>query len=185
MYTLYISDHCSLITVHWFIFFLNSHLTFTIFTLKRHDYKMLSFQEYKIFPELELVIDLYHGALDLNGLIAFKRRQVIDTAFSPRFDLIADSRRSVLNFEPSDVEMYADFVMQAGDVIGTRKTAFIADKPFQVVLATLFERFDSRLPHTFKVFSTPTGAINWIAKQGFTEGEFDRTISELIKKSKK
>ncbi len=141
---------------------------------------MLSFQEYKIFPDLELVVDLYHGDLNLNGLIAFKRRQVLDTAFSPRYDLIADSRRSVLHFEPSDVELYADFVMQAGDVIGTRKTAFIADKPFQVVLATLFERFDNTLPHTFKVFSTESAAISWIGKHGFSDDDFNKTIDELL-----
>jgi hypothetical protein len=141
---------------------------------------MHAFQEYKIFPELGLVVDLYHGDLDLNGLIAFKRRQVLDTAFSPRFDLIADSRRSVLHFEPSDVEMYADFVMQAGDVIGKRKTAFLADKPYQVVLATLFEGFDNRLPHTFKVFTTPDAAISWIGKTGFSVNDFDQAIDELM-----
>jgi len=146
---------------------------------------MLSFQEYKIFPDLELVIDLYHGDLNLNGLIAFKRRQVLDTAFSPRYDLIADSRRSVLHFEPSDVELYADFVMQAGDVIGTRKTAFIADKPFQVVLATLFEHFDNTLPHTFKVFSTESAAIGWVGKHGFSDDDFNKTIDELLVRGNK
>jgi hypothetical protein len=105
---------------------------------------------------------------------------VLDTAFSSRFDLISDSRKSVLHFEPSDVEMYADFVMQAGDVIGKRKTAFIADQPYQVVLATLFEGFDDRLQHTFKVFTTPDAALKWINKSGFSVEDFDRTIEELM-----
>jgi hypothetical protein len=148
--------------------------------VKRKGDGMLSFQEYKIFPELELVIDLYHGDLDLKGLIAFKRRQVLDTAFSSRYDLISDNRTSVLHFEPQEVEMYADFVMQAGDVIGTRKTAFIADQPYQVVLATLFERSDSPLPHTFKVFSTPAAAIKWIAKPRFAVEDFDRAVDEMM-----
>lgn len=143
---------------------------------------MISFQDYKIFPELGVVIDLYHGDLDLKGLIAFKRRQVLDTAFSSRYDLISDNRTSVLHFEPQDVEMYADFVLQAGDIIGTRKTAFIAEQPYQVVLATLFERTDSPLPHSFKVFSTPAAAIKWIAKPGFTIEAFDRAIDEMMKR---
>jgi len=94
--------------------------------------------------------------------MAFKKEQATNPDFSPEFNLICDLRDLVYDVTVSDIESFVDFYLQNRHLMGKRRNALITQTPYQMVVATLFEKMQVSLPQSIRIVSTVGAAVSWV-----------------------
>ena len=118
--------------------------------------------QYKILPELDLIIEYYSGKINLDDIIGHKKLEIKDSEYSANYNFIADLRDSELDVIRQDIIDYLDFVEMNNKVSGQRKSAILTNTPNHAAITTLFRMNSKNLPINFEIFTTLEAAIDWI-----------------------
>jgi len=133
---------------------------------------------YRILSNNALIIEYHEGLLTLEGMIKFRKEQLLDEKFSPDFNILMDMRKVKITGNPVEVNDYISFYRQNKDITGNRNIAVLTDTPNQVFYITLFEQYSNVLTQKIKIFSTIEASLKWL-NLNVTKDQVDLIISEL------
>jgi len=136
--------------------------------------------EYHIIPECRLIIEYYSGNILMEDIINLKKRLSLEKTYDPNINILHDFRDSNLLIEKYEIFEYIEFVKKHLKTLGKRQSAFLTDKPNEVVLTILFGEYNTDLPINSKIFSTIEHAIKWLGLQTLSI----ETINSVIEKLK-
>ncbi|MDA3780227.1 MAG: hypothetical protein PF487_08450 [Bacteroidales bacterium] len=117
---------------------------------------------YSIIQEKKMIIEYYCEDIFIDDLINLKKDISNNEYYKPTYNLIMDFRDSNLMFDEKGVLKYIEFVRTHPKVQGHRRTAFLTDKPNEVVQTTLFASLKGDLPIDTNIYINLESAINWI-----------------------
>jgi hypothetical protein len=137
---------------------------------------------YKILPELKLILECCKGKAQVIDAIDLKKEELLDRDFDPNYNVIVDFREFEIQFK-SDVEnKIIDFVEFLKGTKTQCRVSLLTDKPNQAVLSQLLKEFGSALPINFEIFSTLDGAVLFV-KQTMNQFDLINTALEELNRN--
>lgn len=137
---------------------------------------------FKILPDLKLIIELFSDRTTINDAIELKKSEIIDINYNSGYNFIVlfiNINLPVTKVAETEIRKYVDSIKSNKQIIGTRKSAIITEKPNQVVLGTIYEMIAKELPMNYKIFSTLKAALNWIGLPSEYESVISKNIEDL------
>jgi len=117
--------------------------------------------DYKILPEMMLVIGKYMGRISENDIISLKAKILHDKDFSWDYDVLDDFTGADFNLSEGGIEFILNWLKD--NYSSPRRSALLTRTPNQVVMITLFKNLEKNmLPMNIKIFSTMPYALEWI-----------------------
>lgn len=140
-------------------------------------FKSVSTLKYKIYPEINLVVDCWFGELTADKIVHEKLLQAKDPLWSFEYDTIADIRNTTFSNLKDEIDKVINYSKRDHRWTGNRRTAHITSTPDQVVFQMLLR---NSLPKTFKnsfaLFSTLEVAFDWLT---IPEKEMLKVINDI------
>jgi len=122
------------------------------------DIKTYSFNEEDGILELKT-----EGLMKVKDIISHYVHITSDDSLPEKMKVLIDSRGTRMDLRVEDIALTNEAVKQAMRKFRFLKEAIIVDKPYETVIATMFERFYSKMDnYLFRVFSTENAARNWL-----------------------
>lgn len=135
--------------------------------------------KYQILTNYKLVIGYYSGKISEHEIISLKETIKKDKAFNIEFNTLDDFTET--DFNTTKESFHHVFQWLKNNYSWERKSAVLTHTPEQVANILRFDYLNrDQLPMSIKVFSTLTGALQWIGLTQKDEPEI-RTIIEKIK----
>ncbi len=117
---------------------------------------------YKIFPELNIIIEYYHGIISLESLIKYKEVLFKDKLYSEDYNYLDDFRDAEFNFSFDEITDYITFEIENIKVNRSKYLALIFLTPKQSVPLFLYLKGKQTRNNNIEVFSTVKSAISWV-----------------------
>ncbi len=128
--------------------------------------------KYQILPELNLIIDVWFGALTFDKILAAKLEQVKDPLWNQRYNNISDVRNALFSLSNEEAARIIDYTRQDTRWQYKRKTAYLTENPNQVVFEKILEMNKTQdIPNSMMSFSTLQAALRWLQ---IDAGEYER-----------
>lgn len=118
--------------------------------------------KYEILENPKLVIEFYRGALTLPLMKEYVHGLVSDPRYNLNIDLLTDISELIYDGTIQEVEAYAQYLVEMGEVIGSRKTAVVYSSPNQYTYAYVFVKLHHEIPHQIQLFNNQKDAIHWL-----------------------
>jgi hypothetical protein len=131
---------------------------------------------YKIFQDLNLVVELHIGILDIPNYIAFKEKLEKNPEFKPNMNFLLDYKSVDFETSTSDLNKFADYIKSKSKILGNRKIAVITNTPNQVVSTTIYKSIIEGSNHPYEIFSTNENALNWL---NINKNSFEKVINAI------
>jgi len=139
---------------------------------------MESNYEYKILPDLRVIVSCYSGIISENEIMSLKESIKSDKAFNLDYSILDDFTNANFNMSKESFHRILKWLMD--NFAWDRKSAVLTSTPDQVVN---FIRFDSlnkdQLPNRIKIFSTLPAALYWIGLSKENAPEIEVVLKEL------
>lgn len=132
--------------------------------------------QYNIYPEKQLIVEIYDGDVAPGDVISQKKTIWNDHLYKDTYNLIMDFRRSNFLFCKSDVYKMVDFIKSFKGNTSGRKVAVLVDTPKQTALVSLFAMNTKEFPLDVHIYSTLQAACNL----DFLSSESYKYYEELI-----
>ena len=118
---------------------------------------------YRIYPELKLIIEVGAGIVNVPDAIEFKKTQIEDKEYNNQFNYIVEISELELDtgFE-FDFINFVNTIKTDSRFPGERRSAILTSTPKQVVYGTLYENAINELPMEYKIVSTIPSALLWV-----------------------
>jgi hypothetical protein len=116
------------------------------------------------FNEETQVLDLITvGVMKVEDIISHYVHISKDDSLPRKMRVLIDSRGTKMELRIEDIALTNEAVKKALAKYTYLKEAIIVDKPYETVIATMFERFYSKMDsYAFRVFSTENAARSWL-----------------------
>jgi hypothetical protein len=122
------------------------------------DIKTYSFNEEAGFLELKT-----EGVMKVKDIISHYVHITMDDSLQGKMKVLIDSRGTRMDLRVEDIALTKEAVEKAMRKFSFLREAIIVDKPYETVIATMFERFYSKMDnYQLRVFSTENAARNWL-----------------------
>jgi hypothetical protein len=122
------------------------------------DIKTYSYDE-----DADILILSTDGVMKVQDIISHYEHITSDDALPRKLSVLIDSRGTQMDLKIADIEFTHEAVKKALNTYSFLKEAIIVDKPYETVIATMFERFYSKMEsYLFRVFSTEEAARTWL-----------------------
>ncbi len=123
---------------------------------------MEAFLNYKIYPDLKLVLEVYKGEIFIEDLLNLKKQLLNDPEYSNEFDVLSDIRNADLQFQMDEIEKIHAFYNEHPERVGKRRVAILTATALQAGLAALLHH-TNRTPQIARdTFSVMGSALSWI-----------------------
>jgi hypothetical protein len=136
--------------------------------------------QYKILPELKIMIEYFSVETTLNDMIEHRKILIKDKDYNPGFNFITDFRDTILACSYDDILSYIEFAKKEPNMLGKRRAAILTETPNQTAISVLYVLNLHDLPFIVEIFSTMDAAIKWV---GLSQN--DKSIVEEIIKNMK
>ena len=140
---------------------------------------MRAFCDFRVLPELKLVVEYCSEELTIEDAMALKVREAKSRAFDPTYNIITDLRDSDVVVAEDEVDGFIDFLQNYQGLAGKRRTALITRTPSQVILSSLMKYAASGLPIHFEVFSTLEAGMHFVGANDQSQGSIEAAIAEM------
>ncbi|MCT4587972.1 MAG: hypothetical protein N4A71_09135 [Carboxylicivirga sp.] len=141
--------------------------------------------DYKIIPELSLIIECYSGNVNSNEVIGLKRKQIKDKDYNCNLNTIAYLSDIVINqYSRPATKQFVNLLASNVNYAGNRKSAIITKSPVQVVVSTLYQLESKKHPMCYKTVSTIAAAMNWLLLPQECEPIISKNLESLKKQAK-
>ncbi len=122
------------------------------------DIKTYSYNEKSNLLELHTM-----GVMQVGDIISHYVHIRKDPTLPKKLKVLIDARGAQLDLRIEDIALTNDAVKEALLNFDSLREAIIVDKPYETVIATMFERFYSKTEsYIFRVFSTENAARVWL-----------------------
>ena len=103
------------------------------------------------------------GILKIEDIISHYEKINNDDSLPRNLKVLIDCRGTQLDVTVDEINLTSDVVKKALLIYNYIKEAILVDKPYETVVATLFENYNSYFEsYSFRVFSTENAARNWL-----------------------
>jgi hypothetical protein len=117
---------------------------------------------YRIFPQHQLIVETYSGAMTLEAYQQMKFDELNDALFDNKFNVMADLRQATFKKNES-FEMLLAFISKNKDIFDKRKSAIVVNTPEQTPRAYIFtKKIIEAAPIASNLFSTVEAALIWL-----------------------
>lgn len=117
---------------------------------------------YRIFPQHQLIVETYIGAVTMEDYQQMKFAELNDALFNSKFNVMADLRRAEFKKNES-FEMLLAFISKNKDIYDKRKSALVANTIEQTPGALRFtNKVTEAAPIASNLFSTVEAALIWL-----------------------
>ncbi len=117
---------------------------------------------YKVYPKKQFILQRLLGIVNMENLIHVKQKQDEDPAFDLSFKLLTDVRHADVQFTPTQIQHYIEYLKSEFDESKGNRIALVTTTPIAVAVGTLVQHKTPDLDHDLKVFSTIPAALNWL-----------------------
>lgn len=136
--------------------------------------------KYKILPELNLIIDVWYGAMTFDKILASKLEQVKDPKWNQGYNNISDIRNAVFSLKMEEAKKIIEYIRADTRWQFKRRTAYITKNPNQVVFQKFIEMAKSKeIPNEIESFSTLQAALSWLRIDDSEFKKIDHVIADL------
>lgn len=103
------------------------------------------------------------GVITIDDIILHYTNIMDDKTLPRELKVLIDCRSTQMDINVDEISSTIDAVKKALLKYNSIREAILVDKPFETVVATLFEQYNSDLEaYNFSVFCTEKAAINWL-----------------------
>lgn len=129
-----------------------------------------------VWPEKQLVIDVFIGIVTLHNFKAHKLKQAAQANFSSTYNILCDLRNAELHMSIEDVFDYAGFIKAHPDLIEKRKAAIVLETPNQFIYTQTYKKSlqDVGMGQDLQIFFCFNDAVSWL--------NLNETKNEIIDK---
>lgn len=140
---------------------------------------------YRIFKELELIVDVYHGNVSAEDICICEELKSLNKSWKSCYNVIHDFRSATLPCDEESIQDLADLPYLNPRLVGNRKVAYlIADNSAVRFKELLLSKAFDNLPIEVEEFWNIDEAIDWIGiDSGNTECILE-TINSLKEMSR-
>lgn len=131
---------------------------------------------YTILSEIEVIADYYSGIITIEDIKRHNIRIHADPLYKDNFNILIDTRDSVLEFGHADIITYIEQAIENKRYTNTRRMVFLTNTPAQVALTTLFKLHTAKLPIQVEVVNGLSAAVRWL---GFQPSVMDKVSTSL------
>ena len=125
--------------------------------------QMSDIKTYSYNKETQVLELRTEGVLKVDDIISHYVHISKDKTLPRKMRVLIDSRGTKMDLKIEDIALTNEAVKQALANFTYLKEAIIVDKPYETVIATMFERFYSKMDsYSFRVFSTDHAARSWL-----------------------
>lgn len=104
------------------------------------------------------------GVLNIEDIINHYEQITNDDSLPKNLMVLIDCRGTKFDIKVDEISLTKDVVKKALLKFKLIKEAILVDKPFQTVIATLFENYNSDVEsYSFRIFSTENAARYWLS----------------------
>lgn len=123
---------------------------------------MYKYHNYKILVNEKLILQYFHGTLNLE--ISKTASSIIysDKNYDNSFNTIVDFRDTTLNYSEEEIESFIGFLEKQKAVNTKRNTVLLTNTPNQVLFLTMFKLFSKNSIVNYEIFSTLKAGIIWL-----------------------
>lgn len=123
--------------------------------------------DYKILPELSLIIETFSGNIDIQDVIALNEREIRDKKYKPDFNFIINIQELTINTNELasselEIEKFIEFAVNNALFKNYKKTAVLTSNPNNVVIGTFFINQCANYPIDIKLFNTLESVVKWL-----------------------
>lgn len=137
---------------------------------------------YKVIPDLNLIIDYYSGTLTLTEILRLKGKQAKDPLWEPHFNTLSDMRDAFIAMDEEEIKTLASYQVKDEKWRVERKTASLTNEANHVVFEKLFNRLKPKNTKVLvKAFSTFEATISWLGYNEEASVIINDTLTELRK----
>lgn len=135
---------------------------------------------YKIYPELNLILEVCLGSPSLEDLINFKKQEIKDLQYKGNYNIIVNISEIKLDTKYDyNFSKYIELINEESKLLlNKRHTAIYTKSPEQVVFGTLLKKTIEDLPMRLKIVSTLNVALDWamvsLEKESFIKDEINK-----------
>jgi len=140
---------------------------------------MSKLNKYKIFPELNLLIEFFHGKFGLKELKELKIEEVKEKDYNPNINALVDLRESEPLFNENEIIDYINFVKQNKKIPGSRYSALLTNNPRDLKTSLIYILLGKSLPMKFEIFSTLEASLKWIGIAESNYGLINDVLEEF------
>lgn len=143
---------------------------------------MKNHANYRILPELKLILECCKGHATVEDAINMKKDEMSDHSYNPNYNIIVDFQEFVAAINTNTTDSVSRFFDFLKVIVLKNKVAFLTAEPHQVVISMILKELSSELlPLKIGVFSTLDAATKY---PGISPERFDlinNHITELNK----
>lgn len=123
---------------------------------------MQNFKDFRIFPDLRIILEYYSGKTNLINLIENKKRLTQDSRYNPDYNIISDFRKAVLDLNEDDIIEFIEF-LRLNKMIPDfhRESILMPNDPHQLIFLSLYVFHLKDLSKRVNFCSTVKGALEW------------------------
>ena len=145
---------------------------------------MIKSVQYKILPELKIMVEYFSLETSLKDKIAHRKILIQDKYFNPNYNFITDFRDTHIDFSLDDVSAYIEFAKNATKMHGDRRSAILTNTPNQTVFSSLYILELKNEPTHVEIFLTMDSAIKWVGLSSIDIRKIESVINEMKTKAK-
>ncbi len=124
---------------------------------------MTDIQTYSYYENASLLELQTTGVMQVGDIISHYVHIRNDHTLPKNLKVLIDARSTQLDLRVEDIALTNDAVKEALLNFDSLREAILVDKPYETAIATMFERFYSKIEsYNFRVFSTENAARVWL-----------------------
>lgn len=124
----------------------------------------MKYSNFKIFPDLNLIIEAFIGETTIDAFIKHKEKLIRDDLFNSNYRFITDFRNTTLKvLLEQDISTYISFVKEIFRIDYKSNTAILTATPHQVVVSTLYSIDNQNNFDNACIFSTLEAGIKYLS----------------------
>ena len=122
----------------------------------------MPFIKFKIYPEIEVVLVFYFGAISKECIDEHLNRLTSDKDYNPNYNVISDISNADLLLSNSELNSTVRKVSDKKVTVGKRKQAFIIKSSSQQAISSIFSMMVRNLPMKISIVKSKREACEWI-----------------------
>jgi hypothetical protein len=120
-------------------------------------------RKYSYNKELDILVLRVSEVIPINEIIDHYLELSKDVALPRKLRVLIDCRGTRLNVDTDEIDLTHDAVKEASNKYEYIKEAILIDKPFETVIANLFQHYNEDIEnYKFSIFSTEEVALRWL-----------------------
>jgi hypothetical protein len=125
--------------------------------------KMKKHVNYKILPELRLILECCKGEASVGETINMKKNELSDILYNPDYNILVDFQEFETRIDAEINESISSFFDFLRSINQKCRVAFLTSEPHQVVISMILKRLSSEMPvFRIDVFSTVEAAVRYL-----------------------